>query len=104
MLKTLTALALLAAPIAATAQTAPDGIRVPVAYTDLNLSTGAGVAELDRRISRAVDKACPPMKSLRLSQVQALQNCKTAAYQSVAATRAQVLAARTGTIQVAGGR
>ena len=31
MLKTLTTLALLAAPIAATAQTAPDVIRVPVA-------------------------------------------------------------------------
>jgi len=106
MLKTLTALALLAAaPVAANAQTAPQtGASVTIGYADLNLASRSGVAELDRRIARAIDKVCPSIQTRRLATLQAVETCKAAAHQSVALQRDKALAARTGTIQVASGR
>lgn len=105
MLKTIMPLALLLAAAPQIAQANEfDGARVRVAYADLNLATAAGVAELDARIDKAVKAVCPSPKTKRLVLIQATEACRVTALRSVEVKRAQVIAARTGTIQVAAGR
>ena len=44
--------------IAAATPVRAETVSVPVAYGDLDLSTPAGVATLDRRVRRAADRIC----------------------------------------------
>lgn len=103
MFKTILPLALLltaAAP--AMAQNAPGGVHVVTA--DINLATPAGIATLDRRIARAVDRACPEARGRELTSFQTVYACRAAACRSVAPQRERLLAARTGTMTVASAR
>lgn len=74
MLKTILAAALVAAATPALAQDpAP---RIAVAYADLNLNTAGGVAELDRRIDRAVDRVCPDAIGPYIQEIRAAAKCR----------------------------
>jgi UrcA family protein len=69
------AVALTSIPLAANAQT--KSIRVH-SY-DLDLSTGAGQAELQRRIDRAVDRACGPAVGARMDELASSASCSKVA-------------------------
>lgn len=79
----------LAAPAAANAgQTRRD---VPVRIADLDLGTREGVAALDRRLARAVVKACGSAHYLEPEQVRDLDRCRAAARERAMATRDRIL-------------
>jgi UrcA family protein len=60
-------------PLAANAQTKS----VRVHSYDLDLSTGAGQAELQRRIDRAVGQACGPAVGARMDELASYASCST---------------------------
>lgn len=93
---------LLSAATPAMAQDAPASVHV--GYSDINLASPAGVAELDRRIARAVTLACPDSKGRQLIEVQAVHACRTIALRSVVDQRQHALATRTGTLTIASTR
>ena len=102
-MKTLLTLALLlSAATPAIAQEAPGGVRIATA--DINLSTTEGVAQLDRRIARAIDRVCPETRGRELNSFHTLHACRTAVMRSVAAQRQHLLESRTGTLSVASTR
>ncbi|MEZ0241805.1 MAG: UrcA family protein [Sphingomonas sp.] len=80
----LTLLSTLALAFVAAPNDAP-GVRV--SYADLDLSSPAGVATLDRRLARAVNSVCPDSLSKRLSEIHAVQACRTAALRQANALR-----------------
>ena len=83
MLHSIISLALLiAAPISDGA-----GTSVRVAYGDLNLSSTAGRAELDRRLARAVDAACKAPDSKYLGHIQAVAACRAKANENASEAR-----------------
>lgn len=51
----------------------------PVAYQDLDLSTGAGKSQLDRRIAAAVTKVCGTADPRDLDAVNDLRKCQRSA-------------------------
>jgi UrcA family protein len=69
------AMALASIPLAATAQT--KSIRVH-SY-DLDLSTSAGQATLQRRIDRAVGQACGPAVGARMDELASYASCSKVA-------------------------
>lgn len=87
MLNTLISIAILAA--SAPQESAPSA---RIAYADLNLASAAGVAELDRRIDRAVDRACPGLKTLPLAQVQAAKGCRADTLRALQPERIRLIA------------
>jgi UrcA family protein len=103
MTKTIATLALLlAAAIPANAQAQqghPATVRVSTA--DLNLSSPAGVAALDRRIDRAIDTVCPASQSGDFTEKLAVKNCRNATAANVALQREQALASRSTVVTVA---
>ena len=64
--------ALLAAPAAARERS------IIVSYADLDLTTPAGAAELDRRIEAAAEKVCVKPHLLDLRAMTAWEECKVA--------------------------
>ena len=84
----------LAASFAAPATAAPRS--VAVSYADLDLSRPAGVAALDRRLSRAADAVCGPVDARDLRASAAARACRTAALSAAAGDAKAVIAARRG--------
>lgn len=81
--------ALAAASFSAPAAAGPEQVRrdVRVNVADLDLRTADGVAELDRRLARAVAQACGTAHHLEPEQQVDKERCQTAA-------RARAMAAR----------
>ncbi|MGH6617753.1 UrcA family protein [Sphingomonas sp.] len=95
MLKILLPALLLSAgvPDAAFARDAqPD---VHVSYRDLDLRSPAGIAQLDRRISRAIDAVCPVPTGTELQRKLAIYKCRRVKAAEVAGQRAGALASAT---------
>ncbi|MDF7775681.1 UrcA family protein [Sphingomonas sp. AOB5] len=93
--------------IAALAVAAPNdpvpGVRV--AYADLNLNHAEGIAELDRRIKRAVHLACPTARSNLLSDAHSVELCRRTAMRNISAQRDKAIAsARARNVTLAGNR
>lgn len=94
MLKLLIAAAVLpaaAAAIPAAAQTSRPPIHV--VYADLDLTTPAGAAALDRRIAGAAAHFCPGLDDYDLSRRAAAQRCQRRLVADAAAQRRQAIAA-----------
>lgn len=85
MITLFSALALFAVPAA-------EAPSVSVAYADLDLSSTAGRATLDRRIARAVDAVCPDTNAWRPAAADALRNCREAAFRQAETVRAKAVA------------
>ncbi|MDG2533129.1 UrcA family protein [Sphingomonas sp. HITSZ_GF] len=102
MMKTLIPLALIlspaAIPLAAKAQQADAGVRV--SYADLDLSRAADRAALDRRLARALDRACPVERPGYLTQSPEALRCQALARQQIAEARQQALAQRSGAVRI----
>ena len=65
---------------------------VPVKISDLDLGTRQGVAALDRRLARAVVKACGTAHYLEPEQLNEVDRCRAAARDPATATREKILA------------
>lgn len=91
------ALGLSALPATVSAQAyAPD---IHVAYADLDLSSPAGVATLDRRIAKAAATLCETIPHTTALWQQAVDRCRKTLTTHVEPQRQQVLAARGGAAQ-----
>lgn len=92
----------LALSLLAAAPAAQDPVAAPasvaVSYSDLNLNTAAGRAELDRRLHRAVAKVCPAPDHRELRQRQAAQACRQVALASADQQRRIALASATNPV------
>lgn len=90
--------ALLAAQLAAPAAAGTGEKRrdVPVNISDLDLGTREGVAALDRRLARAVVKACGTAHYLEPEQLNEVDRCRAAARDRAMATRAKILGGEAG--------
>lgn len=89
-----TAIAALGVTATSFAAPANDVPEVTVRYSDLDLSTAAGVNSLYRRISFAAEQVCPGMYSRSLGEAAAAQRCWSEAVgKAVSATHNQQLAA-----------
>jgi len=95
---TKTAIVILGAIVTAMASPAmaQDSSVRTVSYGDLDLSSGAGRLQLDRRINSAVRSACGRAWPIDLGAVEAVRRCRTETLASVDADR------RTGQVIVAG--
>jgi UrcA family protein len=67
--------------------------RIVVSHADLDLSSRAGVARLDRRILTAIQTACGPTSDADLHGQNQARSCRKAAAAQVKAQRDLVLAA-----------
>jgi UrcA family protein len=76
---------------------------VTVRHADLDLTTAAGRAALDRRVARAAREVCGPETPYDLYAKVRLRQCRDAARASGTAQAAQ-LAARVRPVEVAAGR
>ncbi|MCS6986070.1 MAG: UrcA family protein [Sphingomonadaceae bacterium] len=95
----LAALALVASPLAA--EDIP--LRSErVVLRDLDLSTPAGVAELDRRLARAASRACEKAGLKTVWDQRVERNCQARALAAVAARREAAIATARGGARVAG--
>jgi UrcA family protein len=74
-------LATAAAP--ALAQSAADAPQAVVNYSDLNMSTPAGRAELQQRLAHAVDQVCPASAQRGLDRQIVYDNCRKQAWESI---------------------
>ena len=64
-----------------------------VQVSDLNLHTGAGRAELDRRLGRAVNTVCPmPASTRELRRIRLANACRAATLANVTKQRHRTLA------------
>ena len=81
MLKTLSALAALAASalIVPAASQAAERTSVRVSYADLNLATDVGQARLKGRIAFAAEMVCDTTDPLNLNLVRAVAECRSSA-------------------------
>ena len=94
LLKTIVSAALLlSAATPALAASEPQGMSERVSFADLNLATPAGIATLNGRIDGAVRRICANAHPADISAGMQDRQCRVAAYRSVAARRAAVLAA-----------
>lgn len=90
------AIAIAAATLGSTVQ-AETVISKPVAkvqYSDLNLASAAGRAELDHRIEAATRRMCGPAGTL--AEAMEVRRCQAAAFDSVKATVQQLVLDATG--------
>lgn len=67
-----------------------------VHYGDLNLSTPAGVAALDRRLDRAVQRVCGDAARQNLSAQRLIARCRAETWQSIQDDRQFAIAKSTG--------
>lgn len=72
-----------------------------VRYSDLNLSTDAGKAQLDRRISYATEVVCGPADTLSYNSMKDVGACQSFAVGNAHRAVVTVLAERKGEIRVA---
>lgn len=86
----MTTAALFATAIPASAQPAPDAPKASVNYGDLNLSTPAGRAALDRRVERAVAKLCPAPPQQELGRQPSYRACQDGARTSASQEMARI--------------
>ena len=104
MLKTLPALAALAAASALVVPTvshAEDSNSVRVSYADLNLGTTFGQTKLQRRIAYAAETVCDTADARDLNILRAVRACRTGAVADAQpAYLAAVARARHGTVEV----
>jgi UrcA family protein len=112
-MKTLFILSALAASLTASIATSPAAAQAPaagdrliVSYSDLDLSSRAGVRTLNRRILTAVQTACGSASDIDLRGRNSVNECRSATYaQANAQVRdAIALASRNGSTMVASGR
>jgi UrcA family protein len=69
-----------------------------VRYDDLDLSTEAGIAALERRIGRAADRVCGPVDRRSIADSDRLSACRDAAVAGAMKRASEVIAAaRAGT-------
>ncbi|MES2058352.1 MAG: UrcA family protein [Pseudomonadota bacterium] len=66
---------------------------IHISHSDLDLRSAAGIKQLDRRISRAIDAVCPDLTAGELGRKMAAYRCRKTMYATVAAQRTRVLAA-----------
>jgi UrcA family protein len=85
MIRIITSAALAFAAVAGTAASAEDAPTAIVTYADLNLSSTAGVAALDQRISAAASQICGTVDIRDLQGKAAVNACRTTAVRSAAA-------------------
>lgn len=88
------AAAQIAAPAAADAGETRRDVRVATA--DLDLSTREGIAALDRRLAKAVAKACGTAYYLEPEELNAVDRCRAAARERTASMRTALLARSAG--------
>jgi UrcA family protein len=104
MLKTLPALAALAAATALVIPTvshAEDTHSVRVSYADLNLGTNFGQTKLQRRIAFAAETVCDTADARDFNFLRAVKTCRTAAIADAQpAYLAAVAKSRRGTVEV----
>jgi UrcA family protein len=81
-----------ATPALAQAPTGPN--RIVVSHADLDLSSRAGIARLDRRILTAIQQACGPTSDADPAGQNRARSCRKAAAAEVKAQREMILAAR----------
>jgi UrcA family protein len=93
MKKLLIGAALVAAQLAAPAMADTGQKRrdIGVAVSDLDLGTREGVAALDRRLARAVAKACGTAHYLEAEQLDDLDRCRADARERATAARNEIL-------------
>jgi UrcA family protein len=89
LIGTALAAALLAAPVAATPGEKRRDVRVKVA--DLDLGTPGGIVALDRRLARAVVKACGTAHYLEPEKLNEMDRCRAAARDRALAARKAIL-------------
>jgi UrcA family protein len=89
-------LAIAAAIIAAASgpAAAQDGRSRSVSYSDLNLSTPAGIQRLDGRVRRTVEAMCGQSHSTDLTAQAGIRRCRAEAWADYAAQRPVLIAAR----------
>lgn len=93
-----TAMALAAAsPGPVQAQDQDDVRTEAVQYIDLNLTDGAGIEQLNRRLHRAVTRLCKARDANTASEASQLRACRLAAWAGIEPTRAFVIARAKGT-------
>ena len=96
---TKTAFVILGAIVTAMASSpaiAQDNTVRTISYGDLDLSSGAGRLQLDRRINSAVRSVCGRAWPIDLGAVEAVRRCRVETFAQVDASR------RTGEVIVAG--
>jgi len=69
---------------------------VKVPYGDLNLGTPAGVAALDRRLDRAVERVCGDAPLRNLAAQRRIEQCRTQTWASIQDDRQVAIAKSTG--------
>jgi UrcA family protein len=69
---------------------------VTVPYGDLNLGTPAGIAALDRRLDRAVERVCGDSTVRDLAAHKRIEQCRTDTWQSIQDDRQFAIARSTG--------
>lgn len=82
-------LLLAVSPAAAAAEPPARQVRI----ADLDLTTGAGVAALDRRIGRAINLMCGAAAPADLDSQAAIQECRIASWKDASARRSTLVAA-----------
>jgi len=92
MMKLMIPAVLFAALIPNAAPAQEDGqVAIHVAFRDLDLSSPAGVKQLDRRLDKAIAAVCPYPIDTDISRKLEIVRCRTAKWAEVAAQRANVL-------------
>jgi UrcA family protein len=97
MLRSIASLALILASAPVLAQPPAGSVR----YSDLDLATPAGVARLDRRIGRAVERLCGAAYPTDLDAQAQVAGCRSDAMKSVSGRRATLLARAGGSGAIA---
>jgi len=93
MFKTLISIALLSTGTPALAKQPNDATSVRIVQTaDLNLARAAGVAQLDRRLRRAVESVCVRDNTQELGRMRVSRACRAAATRDAARQRDALLA------------
>jgi len=67
-----------------------------VPYGDLNLGTQAGIAALDRRLDRAVERVCGDALFRNLAAQRRIEQCRAQTWQSIQDDRQFAIAKATG--------
>jgi len=67
-----------------------------VPYGDLNLATEAGIAALDRRLDRAVERVCGDSQTRNPSAQRGIKRCHAETWQSIQDDRQFAIAKSTG--------
>jgi len=101
MLKTLIPLALILSPaLIPLAAKAQNHEIVRVSYADLDLSRAEGRSALDRRLARAIDKACPATRPGYVTESPSALRCKALLRERVSEARQQAVARQGGAVRI----